>query len=73
LHQLHFVFQNNTTALIVSASKGKLYFVRELINHGADVNAEDAVSNYQIFAVYVNLLLVKTLCIMHVSIAIWFY
>ena len=40
----HFVFQNNTTALIVAASKGKLYFVRELINHGADVNAEDVVS-----------------------------
>ncbi|XP_069672913.1 kinase D-interacting substrate of 220 kDa B isoform X3 [Periplaneta americana] len=33
--------ENNTTALIIAASKGKLYFVRELINHGADVNAED--------------------------------
>ncbi|XP_021938085.1 kinase D-interacting substrate of 220 kDa isoform X3 [Zootermopsis nevadensis] len=34
--------ENNNTALIVAASKGKLYFVRELINHGADANAEDA-------------------------------
>ncbi|XP_023721158.1 kinase D-interacting substrate of 220 kDa B isoform X5 [Cryptotermes secundus] len=34
--------ENNTTALIVAASKGKLYFLRELVKHGADVNAEDA-------------------------------
>ncbi|XP_034949569.1 kinase D-interacting substrate of 220 kDa B isoform X2 [Chelonus insularis] len=34
--------ENGTTALIFAASKGKLQFVRELINHGADVNAEDA-------------------------------
>ncbi|XP_063216492.1 kinase D-interacting substrate of 220 kDa isoform X3 [Bacillus rossius redtenbacheri] len=33
--------ENGTTALIVAASKGKLPFVREFINHGADVNAED--------------------------------
>lgn len=46
--------------------------MRELINHGADVNAEDAVSNYQMFVVYVNSLLVKTLCIRHMSIAIGF-
>lgn len=45
-----FLFQNNNTALIVAASKGKLYFVRELINHGADANAEDAVSHYKVFA-----------------------
>jgi ankyrin repeat protein len=49
LQQYYFIFQNNTTALIVAASKGKLYFVRELIKHGADVNAEDAVSHYQMF------------------------
>ncbi|XP_043467712.1 kinase D-interacting substrate of 220 kDa isoform X5 [Leptopilina heterotoma] len=34
--------ENGSTALIFAASKGKLHFVRELINHGADVNAEDA-------------------------------
>nr|CAD7429737.1 unnamed protein product [Timema monikensis] len=34
--------ENGSTALIVAASKGKLLFVRELVNHGADVNAEDA-------------------------------
>ncbi|XP_051176452.1 kinase D-interacting substrate of 220 kDa isoform X4 [Leptopilina boulardi] len=34
--------ENGSTALIFAASKGKLNFVRELINHGADVNAEDA-------------------------------
>jgi hypothetical protein len=51
------VFQNNTTALIVAASKGKLYFVRELINHGADVNAEDAVSHYQVFVIDVKVVI----------------
>ncbi|XP_070172174.1 kinase D-interacting substrate of 220 kDa B isoform X3 [Polyergus mexicanus] len=34
--------ENNSTALIFAATKGKIHFVRELINHGADVNAEDA-------------------------------
>ncbi|XP_011263943.1 kinase D-interacting substrate of 220 kDa B isoform X4 [Camponotus floridanus] len=34
--------ENSSTALIFAATKGKLHFVRELINHGADVNAEDA-------------------------------
>ncbi|XP_012246388.2 kinase D-interacting substrate of 220 kDa B isoform X2 [Bombus impatiens] len=34
--------ENGSTALILAASKGKIHFVRELINHGADVNAEDA-------------------------------
>ncbi|RLU26571.1 hypothetical protein DMN91_000367 [Ooceraea biroi] len=33
---------NGSTALILAAIKGKIHFVRELINHGADVNAEDA-------------------------------
>ncbi|XP_025602086.2 kinase D-interacting substrate of 220 kDa B isoform X3 [Athalia rosae] len=33
--------ENGSTALIHSASKGKIHFVRELVNHGADVNAED--------------------------------
>ncbi|XP_058810678.1 kinase D-interacting substrate of 220 kDa B-like [Phymastichus coffea] len=33
--------ENGSTALILSASKGKIHFVRELINYGADVNAED--------------------------------
>ncbi|XP_011499343.1 PREDICTED: kinase D-interacting substrate of 220 kDa isoform X2 [Ceratosolen solmsi marchali] len=33
--------ENGSTALILSASRGKIHFVRELINHGADVNAED--------------------------------
>ncbi|KYM87025.1 hypothetical protein ALC53_03642 [Atta colombica] len=33
---------NGSTALILAATKGKIHFVRELINHGADVNAEDA-------------------------------
>lgn len=50
----YFLFQNNTTALIVAASKGKLYFVRELVKHGADVNAEDAVSYYQRFLLYIK-------------------
>jgi hypothetical protein len=30
--------------------------VRELINHGADVNAEDAVSYYQTFLLYVKVI-----------------
>ncbi|XP_020296518.1 kinase D-interacting substrate of 220 kDa isoform X3 [Pseudomyrmex gracilis] len=34
--------ENGSTALIFAATKGKIQFVRELINHGADVNAEDA-------------------------------
>ncbi|XP_015122947.1 kinase D-interacting substrate of 220 kDa B isoform X2 [Diachasma alloeum] len=34
--------ENGSTALIYASSKGKIQFVRELINHGADVNAEDA-------------------------------
>ncbi|KAH0569139.1 kinase D-interacting substrate of 220 kDa B isoform X2 [Cotesia glomerata] len=34
--------ENGSTALILAATKGKIQFVRELINHGADVNAEDA-------------------------------
>ncbi|XP_033187343.2 ankyrin repeat-rich membrane spanning isoform X1 [Bombus vancouverensis nearcticus] len=34
--------ENGSTALILAATKGKIHFVRELINHGADVNAEDA-------------------------------
>lgn len=33
--------ENGGTALHYAAAKGKLQFVRELINHGADVNAED--------------------------------
>ncbi|XP_034241377.1 kinase D-interacting substrate of 220 kDa B isoform X3 [Thrips palmi] len=33
--------ENGATALHVAAAKGKLQFVRELISHGADVNAED--------------------------------
>ncbi|XP_076680396.1 ankyrin repeat-rich membrane spanning isoform X3 [Andrena cerasifolii] len=33
--------ENGSTALILAAAKGKIHFVRELINHGADVNAED--------------------------------
>ncbi|XP_050438171.1 kinase D-interacting substrate of 220 kDa B isoform X2 [Adelges cooleyi] len=32
---------NGATALHYAASKGKLQFVRELINHGSDVNIED--------------------------------
>ncbi|XP_029043359.2 kinase D-interacting substrate of 220 kDa B isoform X2 [Osmia bicornis bicornis] len=33
--------ENGSTALILAATKGKIHFVRELINHGAEVNAED--------------------------------
>ncbi|XP_015439222.1 PREDICTED: kinase D-interacting substrate of 220 kDa [Dufourea novaeangliae] len=33
--------ENGSTALILAASKGRIHFVRELVNHGADVNAED--------------------------------
>ncbi|KAF4522837.1 hypothetical protein B566_EDAN008099 [Ephemera danica] len=33
--------ENGATALHVAASKGKLAFVRELLNGGADVNSED--------------------------------
>ncbi|XP_076173301.1 ankyrin repeat-rich membrane spanning isoform X4 [Ptiloglossa arizonensis] len=33
--------ENGSTALILAATKGKIHFVRELINHGADINAED--------------------------------
>lgn len=38
------LLQNGATALHVAAAKGKLQFVRELISHGADANAEDNVS-----------------------------
>lgn len=33
--------ENGTTALMIAASKGLLLFVRELLAHGADVNAQD--------------------------------
>ncbi|KAL2720804.1 kinase D-interacting substrate of 220 kDa isoform X5 [Vespula squamosa] len=33
--------ENGSTALILAAAKGKIQFLRELINYGADVNAED--------------------------------
>ncbi|KAK0171309.1 hypothetical protein PV328_009054 [Microctonus aethiopoides] len=33
--------ENGGTVLTLAASKGKIQFVRELINHGADVNVED--------------------------------
>ncbi|XP_071446780.1 kinase D-interacting substrate of 220 kDa B [Hetaerina americana] len=33
--------ENGTTPLMVAATKGKLTFVRELLNHGAEANAED--------------------------------
>lgn len=36
-----FFFQNGTTALHVAASRGKIEYVSELLNFGADVNAED--------------------------------
>ncbi|KYN42277.1 hypothetical protein ALC56_03415 [Trachymyrmex septentrionalis] len=42
LRQSLLIFLNGSTALILAATKGKIHFVRELINHGADVNAEDA-------------------------------
>lgn len=35
-------FQNGGTALMLAASKGRSDFVRELLAHDADVNAEDA-------------------------------
>lgn len=37
----YFSKQNGTTALIVASTKGKGGFVRELLAHGADPNAED--------------------------------
>ena len=33
--------ENGTTALMIAANKGFTQFVRELISHGADVNAQD--------------------------------
>ncbi|XP_014273864.1 kinase D-interacting substrate of 220 kDa isoform X5 [Halyomorpha halys] len=33
--------ENGATALHFAATKGKVHFVRELLNHNADVNAED--------------------------------
>lgn len=41
---IHTFFQNGATALHYAAIKGKLQFLRELINHGSDVNIEDNVS-----------------------------
>lgn len=35
--------ENGSTALILAASKGKPEFCKELLLHGADVNAEDNV------------------------------
>lgn len=31
--------------------------MRELVNHGADVNAEDAVSHYQMFVIEVKVII----------------
>ena len=33
--------ENGTTALMITAGKGLTQFVRELLSHGADVNAQD--------------------------------
>lgn len=33
--------ENGTTPLMLAASKGLLAIVKELLNHGADVNAQD--------------------------------
>lgn len=38
-----FFFQNGSTVLHYAASRGKLSFIRELVNHGADVNIDDNV------------------------------
>jgi len=42
-----YFLKNGATALHYAATKGKLQFLRELINHGSDVNIEDNVSNFQ--------------------------
>lgn len=39
-------FKNGATALHYAAVKGKLQFLRELINHGSDVNIEDNVTHF---------------------------
>lgn len=42
--------ENGSTALILAASKGKPEFCKELLLHGADVNAEDNVrAHFTIF------------------------
>lgn len=33
--------ENGTTALMIAATKGLTQFVKELLSHGADVNAQD--------------------------------
>lgn len=33
--------ENGTTALMVAAGKGLIPFVKELVSHGADINAQD--------------------------------
>lgn len=33
--------ENGTTPLMIAASKGLTQFVREILNHGAEVNAQD--------------------------------
>lgn len=33
--------ENGTTALMIASSKGQIQYVRELLSHGAEVNAQD--------------------------------
>ena len=41
--------ENGATALIVAASRGKAEFCNELLDHGADINAEDNVSQRLVY------------------------
>ena len=48
LAYFYYFSQNGTTALMVACQRGQLSFVRALVDHGADVNAEDLVSCHKL-------------------------
>lgn len=45
---------------MAAAQRGRVKFVKSLVEHGADINAEDAVSLVYIFCVLVSVLYWRT-------------